>query len=256
MHRATYQAEKLSDLAAASDQRLVVLRSSTEVRSFAEARKKGAPQVGAFLGVEGAHALEGDMNNLDRLYDSGIRLIGLAHFFDNEFAGSAHGNSKGGLTPLGRELVRKIEAKKMIVDLAHSSPQAIREFLAMAKRPAVVTHTGVKGTCNNQRNLSDDEIRGIAAGGGLIGIGYWETAVCGKDARAVARAIRHVVKVGGINHVALGSDYDGAILASFDASELVQVTQALMDEGFSESEIRKIMGGNLLEFLLRNLPDQ
>lgn len=256
LQRAVYQARKLEGLQDDSDGGFILLRSSSDVREFTAKRRSGgaSPPVGTFLGLEGAHALEGKVENLDKLFDAGVRLIGLAHFFDNEFSGSAHGVDKGGLTPLGRELVQRINEKRMIVDVAHASPQAILDILAMTKRPVVVSHTGVRGTCDNQRNLSDEQIRGIAAGGGLIGIGYWETAVCGKDARAVARAIRHVVKVAGIEHVALGSDYDGAILASFDVSELVQVTQALMDAGFTETEIRKVMGENLVAFLERNLP--
>jgi len=254
--RAIYQARKLEGLQDDSGGGLIVLRSSSDVRDFIAKRRTAGtpPPVGTFLGLEGAHALEGKVENLDRLFDAGVRLIGMAHFFDNEFSGSAHGVSKGGLTPQGRELVRRMDEKRMIIDLAHASPQAIREILALTRRPVVVSHTGVRGTCDNQRNLSDEQIRGIAAGGGLIGIGYWETAVCGKDARAVARAIRHVVRVAGIDHVAQGSDFDGAIMASFDVSELVQVTQALLDEGFTEPEIRKIMGENLVTFLERNLP--
>ena len=118
----------------------------------------------------------------------------------------------------------------------------------------IVSHTGVDGTCPGERNLSDDHVKGIAAHGGIIGIGFWPGAVCGDDATAIARAIRHAVNVAGINAVALGSDFDGTVRTPFDASGLVYLTDALLEEGFSEDEIADIMGLNALEFFLRSLP--
>ena len=113
---------------------------------------------------------------------------------------------------------------------------------------------GVKGTCDNNRNLSDDQLRRIAKTGGVISIGYWDTAVCGNDATAIARAIHYAANIVGVEHVALGSDYDGAIPAPFDTTGLVQITDALMAEGFNESEIAMIMGRNTLRLLAENLP--
>jgi microsomal dipeptidase-like Zn-dependent dipeptidase len=181
-------------------------------------------------------------------------MMSPTHFFDNEVAGSAHGVNKGGLTEMGREMIRRMEAKQMIVDLAHASPRTIDDVLAMATRPVVISHTGVKGTCDNTRNVSDEHLRGIAKTGGVIGIGYWKMAVCGQDVQAIVRAIRHVVKVAGIEHVALGSDFDGAIGAIFDTTGLVKLTEALLADGFSEAEIELIMGGNTLRVLKATLP--
>ncbi|HUJ73697.1 MAG TPA: membrane dipeptidase, partial [bacterium] len=121
-------------------------------------------------------------------------------------------------------------------------------------RPVIVSHTGVKGTCDNTRNLSDAHLKAIARTGGMIGIGYWKTAVCGTDAAAIARAIRYAVGVAGMDHVALGSDFDGAIQAPFDATGVVEVTDALLREGFTENDIAKIMGGNTLRLLHDALP--
>jgi membrane dipeptidase len=105
---------------------------------------------------------------------AGFRMIGLAHFFDNEFAGSAHGVEKYGLTEQGRALVRDMERRKILVDLAHASPKTIEDVTAMASRPVIFSHTGVRGTCDNRRNLSDEQLRKIAATGGVIGIGFWD----------------------------------------------------------------------------------
>ncbi|HEY7543259.1 MAG TPA: membrane dipeptidase, partial [Blastocatellia bacterium] len=104
------------------------------------------------------------------------------------------------------------------------------------------------------RNLSDDHLRAIARTGGVIGIGYWETATCGRDAKAIAQAIRYTANLVGIDHVGLGSDYDGGIEAPFDTTGIVEITDALLEEGFSESDIEKIMGGNVLRLLRENLP--
>jgi membrane dipeptidase len=118
----------------------------------------------------------------------------------------------------------------------------------------LVSHTGVRGTCDNQRNLSDEQLKKIATAAGLVGIGFWDTATCGKTATAIAKAIRHAVNIMGVDHVALGSDFDGAITAPFDASGMVLITDALLQEQFTEAEIRKIMGENLIRTLQFYLP--
>jgi len=183
------------------------------------------------------------------LYAAGFRVAGLTHFFDNELAGSMHGLRKGGLTPLGRQVVQRMEALGMIVDLAHVSHAAVADVLAMATRPVVFSHGGVQATCKVNRNLTDDEVKGVAKGGGVIGIGFWEGAVCSLTPEAVVRAIGHVRDLVGIDHVGLGSDFDGSTTTGFDASQIAAVTQALKEAGFSESDIRKVMGGNVLRVL-------
>lgn len=252
--RALYQAEKLHTFAAHSGGKLVLIKSKEDLQTFLARRQNTRDLAAGFLGSEGAQVLEGDLNNLDILFDAGFRMMAPTHFFDTEIGGSAHGLEKGGLTALGREWVKKMEAKKMMIDLAHASPQTIDDVLALATRPLVVSHTGVKGTCNNTRNLSDDYLKRIAQTGGVIGIGFWEIAVCGTDANAIARAIRHAVNLAGIEHVGLGSDFDGAVRTPFDAAHLIQLTEALLEAGFSDEEIALIMGGNTLRVLQELLP--
>ena len=254
LERSLWHAEKLRRAEAASGGRLRIVRTGADVRRLLADRAKGANVTGAMLSVEGLHNLEGKLANVARLDEAGFRMAGLTHFFDNELGGSMHGLAKGGLTPFGRQVVREMEARGMIVDVAHASPATVRDVLAMARRPVVSSHGGVQATCKVNRNLSDDQIRGIAATGGLIGIGYWDGAICDTSPAAVAAAIAHVRDLVGIDHVALGSDFDGAVTTGFDTSQLVFVTQALADRGFSEEEIRKVMGGNLLRLLERTLP--
>ena len=176
-------------------------------------------------------------------------MIAPVHFFDTEFAGSAHGMGKGGLTPAGRALVRGLEARSMLLDLAHASARTIDDALAMARKPVVVSHTGVRATCDNARNLTDAQLRGVARTGGVIGIGFWPTAVCGDAPRDIARAIRHAASVAGIDHVGLGSDFDGAVPVPFDAAGLPQLTDALIAEGFSDEDVARIMGANAIRVL-------
>ena len=251
--RALYEAEKLHNFAANSGGKLVIIKSRSDLERFLATRQPG--QVAGFLGTEGAQPLEGKLENLDDLYAAGIRMMAPTHFTDTPVAGAAAGMNKAGLTEFGRRWVRAMEAKHMIIDLAHASPATLRDVTAIATRPLLVSHTGVKGTCNNPRNLSDGELRAVAATGGVIGIGLWETATCGTDAAATARAIRYAVKIVGIDHVALGSDFDGAVTTPFDASGWPLVTEALLNEGFSEPEIRKIMGENVVRVLKQDLPE-
>ena len=254
--RALYQARRLHAMANGSRGGFVVIESSEDLAGYLERRRSSHHLTAGLLSIEGAHALDGKLENLDALYRAGYRMMSPSHFFDNDIGGSAAGVHKTGLTEKGREWVRQMEAKHMIVGLAHASGATIDDVLAMARRPLVVSHTGVKGTCNNNRNLSDDQIRAIAAKGGLIGIGYWDTANCGTDARAIVKAMRYVSQMVGAEHVALGSDFDGAVTTPFDTTGLAQITDAMLEAGYSEQEIRMIMGENVVGFLRGNLPEK
>ena len=252
--RAEHQAGRLATMAALSGGGLAIVRNAAELDALLARRAAGERVVGALLAIEGAHALDGDAANVDRLSDAGYRMVGLTHFFDNDVAGSAHGTAKGGLTANGRDLVGRLEARSILVDLAHASAPTIDDVLAIATRPVVISHTGVRGTADNARNLGDDQLRGIAATGGIVGIGFWPTASGGDDAFSIARAIVHAVAIIGAEHVALGSDFDGAVPTPFDAAGLGLLTQALLTEGLDEATIAAVMGGSAIELLRRCLP--
>jgi membrane dipeptidase len=251
--RSMWHGQRLEAAAKASDGRLMLVRRAADIDRLLAARATGKPVTGALYSVEGLQNLEGKAQNLDRLYRVGMRMAGLVHFFDNELGGSMHGQAKGGLTPFGRKMIRAMEAKGIIVDIAHSSHKSVAEILAMARRPVVSSHGGVQAVCKVNRNLSDTEIRGVAATGGIIGIGYWDGALCSTDPVKIAQSIKHVRDLVGIGHVALGSDFDGAVTTRFDASQIVQVTQALIDIGFTEAEIRAVMGGNALRIIKQGI---
>ena len=249
LERSLWHAQKLDRALEEERDGLFQIHGAEDVDRLLRGRTTGRDAVGAMLSIEGLHNLEGEPANLERLYDAGFRMAGLTHFFDNDLAGSMHGTEKGGLTEKGRAVVQRMEELGMVVDIAHCSPACVADIIAMARRPVVSSHGGVQATCSVNRNLSDEQIRGVAATGGIIGVGYWPGAVCDTSPRSTASAMRHIRDLVGIQHVALGSDFDGSVTTRFDTSELTQLTQALMDEGFSPSEIRAAMGGNALRVL-------
>lgn len=252
--RSRFHATKLREAAQRSEGALRTITTKAQLKDLLAQRAQGANVTGALFSVEGLQNLEGDLKNLDVLFADGMRMAGLTHFFDNEVAGSMHGEAKGGLTDLGREAVTRMEQLGIVIDLAHASNQSIDEVLAMATRPVVFSHGGVQATCQVNRNLSDAQIRAVAATGGVIGIGYWDAAVCRLDVDAVVDAIEHVIAVGGLDSAALGSDFDGSTEVAWDTRQLALVTQELMDRGRSAAEIQAIMGGNTLRVLGQVLP--
>jgi microsomal dipeptidase-like Zn-dependent dipeptidase len=245
----------LRDAAAASDGKLTLIGTRGDLARHLAAHAEDPRRTAGFIGLEGMHALDGRVDALDELYAAGFRMIGFAHFFDNAFAGSSAGEQKHGLTALGEQALARMHELSLIADLAHASPATIRDVLARTQRPVVVSHTGVQATCPGPRNLTDDEIRGIAATGGVIGIGAFEGAVCDTAPRAVARAMRHVRDLVGIAHVALGSDFDGAVTTAFDVSETAVLVDALFAEGFTPDEVRLALGENTLALLAKQLPE-
>ena len=270
LERSLWHATKLARAAAKSEGMLRVVRNRSDLSQLLADRKdetrwpifhpdfatssRGPAPVGALLSIEGLQDLEGKRANLDVLFKAGFRMAGFAHFYDNNVAGSMHGIHKGGLTPFGRQILADMEAKGMIVDIAHASHTAVAEILKLATKPVVSSHGGVQATCKVNRNLTDDEIRGVAKTGGVIGIGYWEGAICSTEPAKFADAVAHVRDLVGIEYVGLGSDFDGATTTGFDTSRLALITQALIDRGFSDADIAKVMGGNVLRVFAQVLP--
>ncbi len=254
--RALDQAARLTATAEAAPDQLRILRTRGDLAQLLADRAAGARVVGGLIGAEGGHALQGDLANLDRLYAAGFRLMGLTHFFDNELGGSLHGSGEGtGLTPFGREVVQEMQARGMVIDLAHAAPQMVRDVLAMPGTRPIVSHTGIYSHCQTHRNLPDDLMQAIASKGGVIGIGFWADVTCDASPDGVAAAIVAAVALVGEDHVSLGSDFDGAVTTGFDASQLASLTDALLRAGLTETVIAKVMGVNMMRFLAETLPE-
>ena len=252
--RALYQAEKLHRAEEAAPEELTIVRSAADIDRLLGARNGGSRPVGGLLATEGSHPLEGKLENIEKLHAAGYRMMGLTHFFDNELGGSLHGLSGEGLTEFGRDAVREMERLNVIVDLAHASPAVVSDTLDIAARPVVVSHTGIRGACDSPRNLDDALMKRIADAGGLIGIGYWKGAVCDPAPAEIVKSIRYAIDFLGVDHVALGSDYDGAVPVAFDTSQLAVLTAEMQKAGFTGEEIAKVMGGNAIRFFREQLP--
>jgi microsomal dipeptidase-like Zn-dependent dipeptidase len=251
--RAEYQARALQDYQKKFAGKFLLVKSRQDLKNLIKLKKTDPEVIGGFLGIEGAHCLEGNLDNVQNLYYEGVRMMAPTHFFDNELGGSAHGISGAGLTNFGRKVIHEMNRLGIIIDLAHVSPKMIDEILDQTTRPVLVSHTGVKGTRDSPRNISDRHINRIAASGGLIGIGFFRGAIKG-EIKHIVEAMKYVRDLVGIEHVALGSDFDGAATTPIDVTGLPFIVQELMNQGFSEMEIRAVMGENVKRFLMEQLP--
>jgi len=253
INRTLSQAEDLSDFVENEQGKAIFIKSKADLERLIEARKTDKSVIGAMLGIEGAHALEGRIENFDRVYEAGVRMIGPTHFFDNELGGSAHGENLAGLSDFGKEAVKKMNELNIFIDLAHSSPAIVNDVLNLTTKPVMVSHTGVRAVLDSQRNLSDDQIKKIAANGGIIGIAFFDMAVGEPELPNIIASIKHVRDLVGVEYVGLGSDYDGSVAVPFDITGLPLIVEGLMKADFTEDEIRAVMGENVKRFFLENL---
>lgn len=213
----------------------------------------------ALLGVEGAHALDGDLDTLDRFARRGVRYLGLLHFSANEAGYPAFGRGRRdseGLTSFGKALVRKCESLGVIVDLSHINKRGFLDACRMATVPPVVSHTGVVGAYEHWRNIDDEQLRALADKGGVAGVIFCPRYLGGDGLDPVIAHIRHIIDVAGEDTPALGSDWDGMIVPTRDlrdAAHLPLLTDALLKAGFSKRVIAKILRENVMR-VLREVP--
>ena len=252
--RALHLATRLRAMAADSAGSLTLIETRHDLDAYLARRAVDPSTTAAFLAVEGAQALDDDLDAVDILAAAGFRMLAPSHLLDTPFAGSAHGARKGGLTDTGRELLSRLESAGIVLDLAHASSATIDDVLTLAARPVVASHTGIRAVAPGVRNLPDDQVRGIAASGGLVGIGFWPVATGGRDVAAIARSIGAAIGLAGVEHVGIGSDFDGAVTTPFDAGGLPVLTDALLAEGLSDDDIAAVMGRNALRLLARSMP--
>jgi len=250
--RAAYQAQRLQKLERRSQGKFIIARTAADLKAAID-----NPEILiGILETEGAHPLEGKIENIARLYDEGYRMMGLQHFFDNELGGSMHGVTKSGLTDFGKNAVAEMIRQGIILDMAHASEKSVRDVLALTDKPLVLSHGGVRSACprTKNRNLPDDILLEMARRKSLIGIGYFEGVICDISPNGIADALVYAVNLLGEDVVALGSDFDGTVTTSLDTSELAAITQALLDRNMEPRVIRKVMGENAIAFFLGALP--
>ncbi len=232
--------------------RLALARSAAEYRA---ARSEG--KHGAFIGVQGANALDHDLSAWSRIQDDAVTRVTLVHLTSSSLGStsSPFALSDRGLTTRGRELVERLDAQRILVDLAHVSKKGFHDAVDAHDRtkPLIVTHTGVSGVYPHWRNLDDAQLVAIADSGGTVGVMYHTDFLARSTwrgrAAAVADHLEHIVKTVGEDHASLGSDWDGAITTPRDMPtclELPRLVQLLLDRRFSPETIQKILGGNFL----------
>eukprot|EP01095_Lingulamoeba_sp_RSL-Kostka_P016119 TRINITY_DN773_c0_g1_i1.p1 TRINITY_DN773_c0_g1~~TRINITY_DN773_c0_g1_i1.p1 ORF type:complete len:455 (+),score=127.49 TRINITY_DN773_c0_g1_i1:83-1447(+) len=239
-----------------------IIKTQRDLEEYVELRRslqinnpEQTPQItSGLLGIEGAHCLEGKMENLEILYNKGLRMLSAAHFFDSELGGSIAGEEKYGLTTFGFEVIRKCEELGIIIDISHCSCDVIDDILSIATKPVVASHTGVQGMCDNNRNLCDDHVKKIAETGGVLSIAMFRPAICEQTIQHFVDTVRYVADLVGVEHIALGSDWDGFVKTIIGVEELGLITDALMNNGFSLDETKMIMGENFLRVLRETLP--
>ncbi len=228
----------------------------TKVRYAAEVEEANrAGKVAALLGVEGAHALEGDASRLDVLAARGVRYLGLLHFSANECGFPAYGKGRrddDGLTRFGHELVRRAEGLDVLVDLAHINQRGFLDACEAATKPVIVSHTGVLGAFEHWRNVDDSQLRAVAKTGGVVGVIFAPRYLGGDGLEPVVKHLKHILDVCGEDTPALGSDWDGMIVPSKglgDPTGLPRLTEAMLAAGISETAVGKILRGNTLRVL-------
>jgi microsomal dipeptidase-like Zn-dependent dipeptidase len=269
---------------------LMMIYDAEDLKELVRRRQSGEPVVGALLALEGAHWLgeeEPDIEaGVDRLVAAGFRMLAPTHRFNNALGAASEGcDQLAGLTEAGYRFIERVEEQDATLDLAHLSDLGAAQAAAASDTPVVVSHTGVRDRCRTlddtdpdlalcdvARGMRDEEIRAVARTGGVVGLGYWPEAV-GRDVGAVVAAFvsaREVLSEPAfmaemrairpdydpVDHLAFGSDFDGAVSVPFDTSDLVWLTAALRREGsFDEAAIRKIAGANVCRVLALRLPD-
>lgn len=212
-------------------------------------------RLATFLAVEGGHHIRGKLEKLEHFYDRGVRSMTLTHFVSNYIADSNTSPYRpiGGLSDFGREVVREMERLGMMVDLCHCTDKAVFQVLDMATRPPMYSHAALKRHNRFPRNLTDDQVKAVAAAGGMIGLIFFLRYLGRFDftINAVARQAADIAEMVGSKHLCIGSDMDGYTYTPWgfrDASDMPQFTQALIDYGFSDAEIRGILGENFLDY--------
>jgi membrane dipeptidase len=216
--------------------------------------------VRTFLAFEGAGQLADDPGSLARWASRGLRIVGLVHTYANELASSSGDPEPKlfGLTERGRTFVLRAFALGLIVDVSHASDRAVTDILALAKEShgvVVATHSNARAVADHPRNLTDDQLRGIAATGGVIGVNFHGPfLVRGRAAKLsdVVTQVGHLTRVAGIDHVAIGSDFEGDIRPPAElanASQFPRLGSALAKAGFDDPAIRKIFADNALRVL-------
>ncbi|MDQ6887904.1 MAG: dipeptidase [Gemmatimonadota bacterium] len=296
--RAVLMADAIHSFVARHPDRLLFATTAADVR-----RAKAEGRIAVFIGVEGGHAIENSIEKLRDLHRRGARYLTLTWNNGNEWAGSSVGSGgtrTGGLTDLGRQIVREMNRLGVLVDLSHVSDETFADALSVSTAPVIASHSAARAIGNHPRNLTDDQIRALAQSGGVVNINFFSRFIDPAQIHAAAEMKRrldeardslrarhpadphavsvalealqaalrsrlprtplsvlidhfdHVARVGGVDHVGIGSDFDGVSDlpdGMEDVTRLPRIAQGLLDRGYSEEDVRKMLGGNMMRVM-------
>lgn len=207
------------------------------------------------LGIENGYAIGDDISRIEHFRRRGVVYMTLCHNGDNDLCDSARGNGEhGGLSALGREAIREMNRVGMMVDLSHAAESSFYQAIEASSTPIVCSHSSARALCDHPRNLTDDQLRALAASGGVAQVCLYDGFLRQEGGATVDDAVRHIlhmVNIAGIDHVGIGTDFDGdgGIIGCADASEVINLTRRLLAEGFAEEDLAKLWGGNFLRVM-------
>lgn len=207
------------------------------------------------LGIENGYAIGDDISRIEHFRRRGVVYMTLCHNGDNDLCDSARGNGEhGGLSALGREAIREMNRVGMMVDLSHAAESSFYQAIEVSSTPIVCSHSSARALCDHPRNLTDDQLRALAASGGVAQVCLYDGFLRQEGGATVDDAVRHIlymVNIAGIDHVGIGTDFDGdgGIIGCADASEVINLTRRLLAEGFAEEDLAKLWGGNFLRVM-------
>jgi membrane dipeptidase len=234
-----------------NNERMGIARTPQEIQSLKNIGKKAI-----LLGVENGYAIGKDLDNIKRFKDLDVVYITLCHNGDNDICDSARGHAEwNGLSPFGKEVIKKMNKEGLMVDLSHAAESTFYDALENSQYPIIASHSAARALCNHPRNLTDDQLKALAAKGGVVQLCLYKGFINEDSEKAslsdAIRHIEHIVDLIGIDYVGIGSDFDGdgELIGCRSTNELINITTRLLKEGFNENEIAKIWGGNLLRVM-------
>ena len=244
--------DKIEEIACQHKEHIAIAKDYMELVSHKETGRKSI-----MLGIENGIALEGDLKNLKHFADRGIVYMTLCHNGDNDICDSAKGsNTHNGVSDFGKKVIREMNKLGIMVDLSHASEKSFYDALEISQQPIVCSHSSCRALCDHPRNLTDDQMRALAKKGGIMQITLY-TGFLRSDGEAtmedVMAHLEHAIEVMGIDHVGIGTDFDGdgGVRGLANASELLNLTRQLMARGYSDDDIQKIWGGNFLQLMTK-----
>ena len=242
--------DKIEDIVKQNQQYLSIARTPADLW---ENKQQGRKSI--MLGIENGLALNGEIQNIKHFADRGIVYITLCHNGDNDICDSARGsNTHDGVSAFGQQVIQEMNRLGLMVDLSHAAEKSFYDALDISQTPIVCSHSSCRALCDHPRNLTDDQMRRLAAAGGVMQVTLYNGFLVRDGEASILDAfahLEHAIKVMGIDHVGLGTDFDGdgGIRGLCDSSELLQFTRQLLARRYSEQDIQKIWGGNFLRVM-------